>query len=162
MVYFSCAPTKRSPFRSSPIRRKLPMRFPRHRRGRVVRAGRRQRQSESQSLVADSPRVVAGPEFPNYNAYEEGRPLTINTARRWAASGALLRESPARSARARLETRRQAAGMRIGGERAAREEEQGERENAGETHREPSGKRLALGRSVRMVDPASRQSRVSP
>ena len=70
MVDFSCVSTKRSSAWSSPIRSKPPMRF------RLIvavaafaLAGCNAHQGANLSSQT-APRVVAGPEFPNYNAYD--------------------------------------------------------------------------------------------
>jgi hypothetical protein len=70
MVYFSCVSAERSSAWSSPIRWKPPMRF------RVIvavaafeLAGCNANQGVNLSSQT-APGVVAGPEFPNYNAYD--------------------------------------------------------------------------------------------
>jgi hypothetical protein len=70
MVYFSCVLSKQSSDWSSPMRRKAPMRF------HVILAvaafalaGCNANQAVNPSSRT-APGVVAGPEFPGYNAYD--------------------------------------------------------------------------------------------
>ena len=84
MVYFSCVSTKRSSAWSSPIGSKPPTRF------RVIvavaafaLAGCNANQ-EVNPASRTAPGVVAGPDFPNYNAYDPP-----NTRRRAASTPAV-------------------------------------------------------------------------